>query len=79
MTIRDVLELNKELLEKMYFFGIKTEYYKYAEMYKEYERMKSEGDKVTYIVAHLSSQYGICERKVYQILDLMKKECVIEA
>ncbi len=47
--------------------------------YDEYERMKESGDKVTYIVMHLSAKYGVCERKVYGIIKRFGRDCTADA
>lgn len=78
MKRRDIIDLNKEYLEKLYFFGVKTEHYIYSKIFKEYEKMKSDGDKVTFIVAHLSEKYGYCESKIYKIIRWMQEDCSTE-
>ena len=52
---------------------------KYIDLYKEYEQMRRQGDKVTYCVAVLSIRHGVCERKIYEIVGRFKKECTFHA
>lgn len=37
--------------------------------------MRSNGNKMTYIVAALSEKYSVSERKVYSIIDRLGKDC----
>lgn len=75
MTVGEILALNKETLERFYYFGIKTEHFKCVELFDDYKRMKGDGDKVTYIVAFLAEKYGLSERKIYDVIKLMNREC----
>ncbi|OAV69158.1 hypothetical protein Barb6_01981 [Bacteroidales bacterium Barb6] len=69
MRTYELLEFNKELLEKLHVSGIKPDDYKYAGLYGEYEHLKKQGEKVTYIVSYLAEKHGICERQVYLVID----------
>lgn len=79
MKIVEILELSAPILKTLHRIGIRVEDCKYIEMYDEFEKMKSEGNKTTYVVAVLSSKYGICERKIYKIIDRLSKDCQIRA
>ena len=74
MTLFEILNFNRELLERLAGTG-----YKYIDLYKEYEQMRRKGEKVTYCVAFLSARHGVSERKVYEILGRFKKECTFHA
>lgn len=45
--------------------GIRPDDVQYIELYNEYNKLQTNGEKVSYIVATLSLRYGISERKVY--------------
>ena len=75
MTLFEILNFNRELLERLAGTGYKPDDYKYIDLYREYEQMRRKGDKVTYCVAFLSARHGVSERKVYEILGRFKKEC----
>ena len=79
MTLFEILNLNKELLELLAEMGSKPDDYKYISLYKEYGKMRNTGDKVTYCVTVLSARHGVCERKVYEIIGRFKKECMHHA
>lgn len=74
MKIYELLQFNKELLNRLCSAGIKTEDYKYADLFAEYERLNREGEKKTYIVATLAEKYGISERKVYSVINHLSQE-----
>lgn len=79
MTLFEILNLNKELLELLAEMGSKPDDYKYISLYKEYEKMRNTGGKVTYCVTVLSARHGVCERKVYEIIGRFKKKCMHHA
>lgn len=75
MTLFEILNFNRELLNKLFSIGFKPEDCRYIDLYSDYERMKTDGEKVTYIVTHLSSKYGISEWKVYEVIKRFGKHC----
>jgi len=79
MKIIEILNFNKELLNKMDDAGIRLDDYLYVDLYNEYQTMKKQGEKVTYIVAILSDKYGISERKVYGLVKRLNSHCKIHA
>ena len=48
---------------------------KYVDIYTEYQRLKNDGEKVSYIVAFLSSRYDVSERTVYSLIKHLGSEC----
>ena len=74
MKVYEFLNFNKELLLKIHKSGLKLDDYRYVDLYTEYLSLKNEGDKVTYIVNHLSEKFVISERQVYSIVNRMQKE-----
>ena len=77
MSVKDLLLFSGELLKRLHESGIRIDDYKYVQLLKDYEELKSEGNKQTYMVAMLSHRYGICERKIYKLLARMRKACRI--
>ena len=75
MTVFEILKFNRELITKLGRIGFKVEDCRYIDLYDEYVRMKRKGDKVTYIVLHLSAKYGVSERKVYDITKRFGSDC----
>ncbi len=74
MKVYELLSFNRELIDKIYSAGIKVEDYRYVDLYMEYQHLKDRGDKVTYIVTHLSEKYSISERQVYSIVNRMQRD-----
>ena len=58
--------------------GIRPDDVQYIELYNEYNKLQTNGEKVSYIVAVLSHRYGICERKVYDLIKRLGKHCTID-
>ena len=73
MEIVELLSFGSKLLEKMSKFGIKTEDYKYVELYREFVRMRSDGEKYWYAVTVLSQKYGLSESKVVRLIRKLGK------
>lgn len=79
MTIYEILSFNKELLRRLYSAGINTSDCLYVDLYKDYLRMKENGEKTTYAVILLAERYGMSERKVYKVLNKLRADCRTEA
>nr|DAL45094.1 MAG TPA_asm: Mor transcription activator family [Caudoviricetes sp.] len=69
MTGYELLAVNENLLKKMQSAALSVDDIKYMEMYREYERLRNEGHKKTYIMQYLSDEYEVSERTVYRIVD----------
>lgn len=57
--------------------GIRPDDVQYIELYNEYNKLHTNGEKVSYIVATLSLRYGISERKVYDLIWRFKTDCYL--
>ena len=62
MTIYEILSFNKELLRRLACVGVKTDDFRYVDLFEDYSRMRKAGNKMTYIVAVLSDIGGVQER-----------------
>ena len=47
----------------------------YIDLYKDFNRLLDEGEKVSYIVAVLAERYNVCERKVYTLIKRLQSDC----
>jgi predicted transcriptional regulator len=74
MKIYELVDFNRELLERIHRAGIRPDDYKYADLYAEYRALVASGEKVTYTVAALSARYGVSERQVYNLIDKFNRE-----
>lgn len=74
MKLFELLAFNREVLRCLDTIGANSTDYRYVPLYFDYLSMRQGGDKMTYIVAVLSDRYGVSERKVYYIIDLLGRE-----
>lgn len=79
MTNYELVSICNRAMKALHENGIAIDDYKWLGLYKGYLRMKSQGCKMTYIVAELSKEYNICERKVYKLVGKLGKVCAIGA
>lgn len=79
MTVYEILNFNRELINRLSKIGLKPYDYKYIDLYSDYESMRSEGEKVTYIVSLLADRYAVSERKVYDLVKRLGKQCTNHA
>ena len=79
MKVYEVISLAGGLMKTLHENGINTNDYKWLDLYRDYLKMKAEGLKKTYIVAILSGRYSVCERKVYNVIGEMERDCTIGA
>ncbi|MDE6267027.1 MAG: hypothetical protein K2M07_06750 [Muribaculaceae bacterium] len=75
MTIFEILQFNRELLERLRKSGIRLEDTDYIDLFADFNRMVATGDKVTYAVACLATNYHISERKVYSLIKRFQRDC----
>ena len=79
MKVIEILNFNKELLNRIRSIGIRLDDCQYIDLYNEYKTLQMQGEKITYIVSVLSDKYSVSERKVYAIIKHFKKDCTIHA
>ncbi len=75
MKLIEILNLNRELLTKFQKAGIKLDDVQYIDLFNEYRTLSAQGEKVSYIVARLATEYAVSERKVYSLIKRYKSEC----
>ena len=75
MTIIEVLKFNRELLNRIRQSGIRLEDTDYIDLFADYNNMVSAGEKVSYAVACLATNYHISERKVYSLIKRFQSDC----
>ena len=75
MKVKELIKIGNVIMKMLHERGIKMEDYQHLPMVEEFVFMKDTGHKTTYIIAHLSEKYGICERKVYKIVGKMLVDC----
>ena len=75
MTIFEILKFNRELLNRLRQYGIRLEDADYIDLFADFNKMVSDGEKVSYAVARLASNYRISERKVYSLIKRFQSNC----
>ena len=75
MKVKELIKIGEKVMKMLHERGITMDYYQYLPLIQEFDIMKNLGHKTTYIIAHLSEKYGICERKVYKIVGKMIMDC----
>jgi hypothetical protein len=68
MKTFEMVSVHQELLRVLHEAGIRTDDYKYAELFADFEAMQKRGEKVTYAVAVLSEKHSVCQRTVYKVI-----------
>ena len=69
----EIVKISKEILKVLSENDIRLSDVNHIELFNDYERMLSEGMKVTYIVEHLSDVYNVSVAQVYRILSRFKR------
>lgn len=77
MTTFQLLKANESLLKVLHENRINVGDVMHLQVYTDYERMKAEGHKVSYIAVHLADKYGISDRGVYKIIQRFNREVAI--
>lgn len=75
MTVFEILNFNRELLERLKRIGVRLDDTMYIDLFVDFNNMVGTGDKVSYAVAVLADRYGISERKVYSLIKRYKSDC----
>jgi hypothetical protein len=75
MKVFEILYIHGKLLSILEETGIRLGDCRYIDLYSEFMAMLDKGEKVTYIVAHLSTKYGVSERKVYYLYKRFDADC----
>lgn len=79
MKIFEILSFNREILDRLDRLGIHPDDHKHLDLYNDYRTMKARAEKVTYIVAILAERYAVSERKVYNLIARLGKDCTERA
>ncbi len=75
MTVFDILNFNRELLERISQSGIRLDDVRYVNLYKDYLEMTESGQKTTFVIAALSDKYSVSVRKIYLLVKHFKTDC----
>ena len=73
MTVYEFICTHESALKQIVNMSVKPSDVRYIEMYKDYERMKAEGHKTTYIIQYLSDEYEADARTIYRVIGRFSK------
>ena len=68
MRIIDLVEFNRELLQRMNEAGIRLEDYKYCDLYRNYLQLSETMMSRKAVILTLAERHHISDRQVYNIL-----------
>ncbi len=68
MRIIDLVEFNRELLQRMNEAGIRLEDYKYCDLYRDYLKLSETMNTRKAVILTLAERHHISDRQVYNIL-----------
>ena len=71
MIRAEIIEFNKELLQKLKNAGVKLEDYRYCDLYRDYVEMSRTERIRKVVILTLAERYGISDRQVYNIVGRM--------
>ena len=69
----DLVEFNKELLQKLNEAGIRIEDYKYCNLYRSYLKLSEKMQTRKEVILTLAEMYHISDRQVYNILKRLER------
>lgn len=73
MTVFDLIKVYQGPMNVLNEANVNLTDVRYIELYQEFLRMKSEGHKLTYIVAFLMDEYSVGQATVYRVIDKFGK------
>ena len=77
MITIELIKISKTTLEALAEKGVKTKDVRHIGMYNDYEEMKHNGEKSTYIIACLADKYSTSESNVKRILKRLRSQVKI--
>lgn len=69
----DLIEFNKELLQRLKEAGIRLEDYQYCDLYRDYLKLSDTTNTRKEVILTLSEMYHISDRQVYNILNRLER------
>ena len=69
----DLIDFNRELLQKLKEAGVKLEDFKYCDLYRDYLKMSETMHSRKEVILSLAQKHGYTGRQVYNILKHLEK------
>lgn len=64
----DLVDFNKELLQKLKKAGIKLDDYKYCDLYRRYLELSNKYKSRKQVILTLTQEFNLTDRQIYNIL-----------
>lgn len=74
MKRADLILFNEEIMRKLRKAGVRPDDYKYANLYREYQRLMQTGSSRKAIILSLAEMYDYTDRQVYNIIKHLEKK-----
>lgn len=71
MIRAEIIEFNKELLQRLKNAGVKLDDYRYCDLYRDYVEMSRTERSRKVVILTLAERYNISDRQVYNIVGRM--------
>lgn len=72
MIRAEIVDFNKEILQKLKRAGVRLEDYRYCDLYRDYVEMAKIEHNRKIIFLTLAERYNISDRQVYNIINHLK-------
>ena len=74
MKRADLILFNEEMMRKLRKAGVRPDDYKYADLYRDYMKMKETESSRKVVILSLAQNYNYTDRQVYNIIKHLEKE-----
>jgi hypothetical protein len=74
MKRADLILYCEEMMRKLRKAGVRPDDYKYADLYRDYLKMKQTESSRKVVILSLAQRYSYTDRQVYNIIKHMEKE-----
>lgn len=74
MTNYELLLMNRSMVEVLLANHINIQDVHNLQIYEQFEEMKKQGHKVSYITVFLADKYGMTERGIYKIVKRLNRQ-----
>lgn len=76
MKRADLIDFNKETLQKLKRAGIRLDDYKYVDLYHDYEKLSKTEPSRKVVILTLAQKHHLSDRQVYNIINHMKASVI---
>lgn len=74
MKVAELVKISCELLKMLSKHEVKTDDYRYVEMYYEYLRLRGRKEKYRYVTQELANKYGVSRSTVERVIQRFRRD-----